>query len=306
MSELPNERAAEHLDAAENYLVIAEDANNAITGLHAIRHAPVQIGEGEDEPAPDWYDRKQAMSDAFENAAQLGELHRRMAETIWRQPRELTVFPSMDEMSEHIRAKMAEDEAEYQGARLRPGIDPEPAEDGALWTIGDGWFYYATEPANGTLAPAYTEAPRWLLVRHYAQFLRWKDEKGYRPIPARWREVGDSVRHDGVEHTTFRRPTAEERTTFFGPEPDPTPAPEALLVNETAGYHPNTGEPTGVLSDGTRVHWNAELHASPAAPGAACGACESDGLNVAAVVLNPRGWPRCAYHHASESRAAQR
>jgi hypothetical protein len=37
-----------------------------------------------------------------------------------------------------------------------------------------------------------------------------------------------------------------------------------------------------------------------------CGACDTQGLEVPAVVLNPRGWPRCAYHHAVELAALRR
>lgn len=127
-------------------------------------------------------------------------------------------------MEKSLGEQLKADDEAFQAVTLRPGADPEPEAEGELWTTGDGWFYYAVDTIPPML-PGMVEKPRWLLARHYAQVLRWSSEQGMRPMPDTWSEVGESLT-DGDVCQTLRRPTAEERAAFYGPEPDPQPAIE--------------------------------------------------------------------------------
>jgi hypothetical protein len=106
------------------------------------------------------------------------------------------------------------------------------------------------------------EKPRWLLVRHYAQALRWSSEQGTKPMPSTWSEVGADVAEElGLPreaYGTLRRPTAEERAAFYGPEPDPQPA-----IEET--HERTTTIPPATLGEAFRTPYDAATE-SPEGP----------------------------------------
>lgn len=117
-----------------------------------------------------------------------------------------------------VRAAAKADADARSGEPIAPGVDPEPVEEGTLLTSGGGWFYFSVNVRPGT--------ERWLLVRHYAQFLRWKHERGTKPMAATWSEVAADIAEEhgvapGEAYSVLRRPTAAERAEFYGPEPDP-------------------------------------------------------------------------------------
>lgn len=231
-----------HLDAAETWLANAE-------GYRA------KIAELEPETAPgDGYEfRVSAARDQsgalLTSAIQIAELHRAMAQTINDLTPQRYVLDSTIDVERAVREQITAENADYvaamekrlgeqlkaddeafQAVTLRPGADPEPEAEGELWTTGDGWFYYAVDTIPPML-PGMAEKPRWLLARHYAQVLRWSSEQGTKPMAYTWSEVaghsseGGSVflRPTAEREVILRRPTAEERTAFYGPEPDPTP-----------------------------------------------------------------------------------
>lgn len=153
----------------------------------------------------------------FESAARLAELSIRMAgacgtyqtrlETGLPRPFRLAPDPAAD-----VRAAVQADVAEHEAATFRPGIDPEPPEEGVLLTTGDGWFAYAVFPLE-------RDIQRWLIIRHYAQALRWLSA-GTRPFAMTWEGLDGTLEY--AEHAPPRYPTDVERTAFYGPEPDPT------------------------------------------------------------------------------------
>lgn len=151
----------------------------------------------------------------FESAARLAEVTIAMAmacgtyqtrlETGLPRPFRLAPDPAAD-----VRAAVQADVAEHEAATFRPGIDPEPPEEGVLLTTGDGWFAYAVFPLE-------RDIQRWLLIRRYAQALRWLSA-GTRPFAMTWEGLDGTLEY--AEHAPPRRPTAEERAAFYGPEPD--------------------------------------------------------------------------------------
>ena len=154
--------------------------------------------------------------------------------------REVKAEPSPDEVAAKIRAQVKADEGAHQAATLRPGIDPEPEEAGALWTFAEPdqaageWFWYAVSKA-----PDWPD--RWLMVQHYAQVLRWQNAQGTKPTPNTWEEIG----HDTLGETVLRRPTDAERAAFYGPEPDAAPTPpEAAPTPPEAAPTPPEAAPT--------------------------------------------------------------
>lgn len=218
----------EHLDKAENWLALAEGNRGELVRLHKGTGTYTEV-----EDAQRWY-----FATMLESAKDLAELHRAMAQTINDLTPQRYVLDSMIDVERAVREQIAAENADYvaamekrlaaqlkaddeahQAVTLRPGADPEPEAEGELWTTGDGWFYYAVASFR---TPDDSEAPRWLLVRHYAQVLRWSSEQGAKPMPLTWSEVGKS-RAPGEREVILRRPTAEERAAFYGPEPDPTP-----------------------------------------------------------------------------------
>lgn len=174
-------------------------------------------------------------------AGRLTELNIRMAEACaryqtWRgftdfKARAAMPAPAAEDMEAKIREQLAADDAAHQSFYLRPGVDDEPPAAGELWTFAEPddaageWFWYALDDIpedESALGKGYARKNRWLFVQHYAQVLRWQSEKvggGTIPIPHTWGEIG----HDTDGDTVLRRPTADERAQFYGPEPDLTP-----------------------------------------------------------------------------------
>jgi hypothetical protein len=208
-----------HLDA-ETWLANAEEYRAELAEL-----------EPETTPSEGYAFRVTAVRDQsgvlLSSAIQLAELHRAMARIYWDvtpQRYALAKEPearSAEEVQRLVREQLKADDDAHQGETLRPGADPEPVAEGELWTTGNGWFYYSVSaiPAAEAAGPGagYVEKPRWLLVRHYAQVLRWSSEQGTKPLAYTWSEVADHSSEGGSE---LRRPTAEERAAFYGPEPD--------------------------------------------------------------------------------------
>lgn len=263
VSELPEERIAEHLDKAENWLALAEGNRSELINLH---EGVETYGEAAD--AQRWY-----FAIMLESAKDLAELHRAMAQTYWDctpqqvamsaprlsvsetlfdLPRTETIVHQMPttawqadaakteaEIADVIRAQVKADAAEHAAVTLRPGTDPEPdGSEGDLWTFAepdDGagqWFWYAVN-GHASPNPGDQHAERWLLVQHYAQVLRWQGEQRTKPLPHTWDEIGrDAGPVDG--EAVLRRPTAAERTRFYGPEPDDVLAAEATAVSDNA------------------------------------------------------------------------
>jgi len=198
--------AAGHLTAARNWLALAEGVRE-------------QIEEAEQD--------REYLRDRFDSALNLAREHREMALAIWAAP----VTTIMNYTAAGVpadtlmREAVERDVAEHQAETLRPGIDPEPAAAGELWTFtepddaaGEYFWYRVDDRVPGMGA--------WLLARHYAGVLRWQAEQGAKPIPHTWSEIGKET-----EHTPLRRPTDTERRKFYGPEPDPAPGdPNALRV----------------------------------------------------------------------------
>jgi len=197
--------ADEYLLVAKRYLAKAEQVREEVTS-GTVRGLEARI--------------------RFEMARDLAREHREMAEALRNSPVTTKVQVAaptpadVDAMAAAITEQLAADTAAHQAVTLRPGVDDAPPEAGALWTFAEPddcageWFWYA-------LTDALENQPqRWLMVRHYAQVLRWYSEQGTKPIPHTWGEIG----HDTDGTTVLRRPTAEERARFYGPEPDPAPS----------------------------------------------------------------------------------
>jgi len=229
----PADPVRDHLDKAENWLALAEEEREKL------QDAVLQEG------GRDYIPRGGGYVLLFESAKDLAELHRALAQIYWdTTPQRIAVSPppdlagverlvnriradqlaepSPDEVAQQIREQVKADEAAHQAVTLRPGVDPEPEEEGSLWTFAEPdqaageWFWYAVNEAR--------ERPRnrWLMVQHYAQVLRWQGEQSTKPIPLTWGEIG----HDTDGDAVLRRPTDAERAAFYGPEPDPQPAIE--------------------------------------------------------------------------------
>lgn len=233
----------EHLDKAENWLALAEGNRGELASLHEGTRTYTEA-----EDAQRWY-----FATMLESAKDLAELHRAMAQTIndltpqrfatssevWARVRAQVEADNADDvktMGEALAEKIRSDAAEFDAQTLRPGADPEPEAEGELWTTRDGWFYYAVDRIPPML-PGMVEKPRWLLARHYAQVLRWSSEQGAKPMPLTWSELGPMALTD-KEVGTLRRPTAEERAAFYGPEPDPTPEEVREVIGNIDGPPP--------------------------------------------------------------------
>jgi hypothetical protein len=246
-----NDPVREHLDKAENWLVLAEGNRSELVSLHEGTGTYTEV-----EDAQRWY-----FAIMLESAKDLAELHRAMAQTYWdctpqrvaldtatpnaarlaalRQALAEKIGPPRTEaeVSDAIRAAAAADVAEHAAVTLRPGTDPEPeGSEGDLWTFAEPdkaagqWFWYAVN-GHASPHPGDQHADRWLMVRHYAQVLRWQGEQGTKSIPWTWPEL---TRGRGTEEppVLLRRPTAEERTRFFGPEPDDAPTPPKHVCSQ--------------------------------------------------------------------------
>jgi len=196
--------ATDHLAAARNYLAIADDG-------FALKFEDPRTSASEADAA----------GAKTRLALQLAEQHRAVAEAIWlSMPGKIEVAPDPEQQT---RARIAKDVAAHDAVQVRPSTDPEPdGGEGDLWTTGDGWYLYAVDAAVTPHSPGqgYQFARRWLLIRHYAQFLRWRDANGPQPWPMTWPDLAGL---HGGDDVVLRRPTAEERATFYGPEPDPAP-----------------------------------------------------------------------------------
>jgi len=208
----PVDPVRDHLDKAENWLELAEGNRGELVSLHE--------GTGtytEAEDTQRWY-----FAIMLESAKDLAELHRAMAQTIYDlTPQRIVVSAptpaDMDNLAERIREQVAADEVEHQAATLRPGVDPEPPGDGELWTDDGERFAFSVN----SLAPG-ADVHRWMIIDHYAEFLRWRDQNERRATHT-WEGLDGKI--GWADEMPLRRPTAAERTAFYGPEPDPVPAP---------------------------------------------------------------------------------
>jgi hypothetical protein len=191
----------EHLTAAENYLVMAEDGFTRL-----LVEPPAVIRE----------DTLRGTQAKMRVALQLAELHRVMAQTYADSipQRYAMMAPAgMAEMRDAITAQLKEDQAAYDAVRLT-AKDPEPeSTPGDLW-IDDGMpaiFRYLYRLAGG-----------WMWVDSHAEALR------SRSIGEPWATALDGG-------YVVRRPTQEEREAFYAPPADDTPAPEPPCACCTSG-----------------------------------------------------------------------
>lgn len=213
----------DYLSAAADWLVKAEEERDKL--------ADAVLQEG----GPEYIPRGGGYVLLYESAARLAELNIRMATACGayqdRQPRVemktgwLTdaVGDTMARVSETLKA----DVEAHQAETLRPGIDPEPPEDGALWTDDGEYFAFAVFPLE-------REIQRWLIIKSYTQALKWHNDYPNNFITAdTWEGLDGKIGY--ADDAPLRRPTAAERVAFYGPEPDPTAA-----IMET---HERTTEP---------------------------------------------------------------
>ena len=226
-----------YLRQAQHWLELAEGNRSELVDLH----------HNSGWPAADKVAEHDHLREMLYTAARLAELNMGMATasgnfdalTLLRKlndlgenvEREVKAEPSPDEVAAKIREQVKADEAAHQAATLRPGADPEPPEEGALWTSSGGeWFVYSVGaiPPQEAAGPGagYVEKNRWLSVQHYTEVLRWQ-AAGSRSLPCLWGDLPDAG------YRTLRRPTAEERVAFYGPEPDPQPAVEEMHERTT-------------------------------------------------------------------------
>lgn len=186
----------------------------------------------------------------FESSARLAELNIAMAaacgvyqdrqrpgKTDWLAPTvpAAAIAKTPDEVATEIREQVQADVAAHQAETLRPGIDPEPPEDGALWTADGETFAFSAYPLADGLEQ------RWLLLRRYVEFLSWQTAPEPKPSPATWEGLDGKI---GYADAPLRHPTAAERAAFYGPEPDPTADTHIIC--------PKCGAPGRALEPGER------------------------------------------------------
>jgi hypothetical protein len=190
------ETADDHLTAAENWLVLAENERTALSKLDDI------------EPTS----RLQWAAARVDTAATLAELHRKMAETYWGYPRELTSTITADQAMADMHERLKADAAAHDAVRLT-AEDPEPES-----TTGDLWI--DDKEPNARLAFLYRISPEWW---------RWAPDHAY-ILRVAGDEDGNSWSDALDGGYVVRRPTQEERERFYGPPQklDDTPSPAWL------------------------------------------------------------------------------
>lgn len=237
-------------------------------------------------------------------AGRLAELNIRMAEACARyqnrqeyaQPQPYRHDPpapkSEAEIADAIRAQVKADIAEHYAVTLRPGVDPEPPEDGALLTDDGEHFVFAIHPLTENLGTIH----RWLIIEHYAQALKWRDNDaaGTGNFTPAYTWEGLDGRIGYADDAPLRRPTAAERTRFYGPEPDPQ---DELAQHADADPVPSPDPKVSAAVAAVR-----DIPRDFVAEGEVCGRCAADRLSVPAVGFNARGWLRCARCLALEAR----
>jgi len=218
-----------YLRQAQHWLELAEGNRSELVDLH----------HNSGWPASDKVAEHDHLREMLYTAARLAELNMGMATasgnfdalTLLRKlndlgenvEREVKAEPSPDEVAAKIREQVKADEAAHQAATLLPGVDPEPPEEGALWTDDGRRFAYAVFPLGAEDSDVYHPF-RWLIVKSYAEVLRWQSGNVRHPTPATWEGLDGKI--GWADDMPLRRPTAEERAAFYGPEPDPQPAIE--------------------------------------------------------------------------------
>lgn len=178
---------------------------------------------------------------AMWGAARLAELNIAMARAcgehrIYELLRKVTVnapdWPAAlndtEAMAKRLGEQLQADDEAHQAVTIRPGVDPEPEAEGELWTDDGQRFAYAVHQLNG---PGVYYPQRWLIVEHYAQVLRWQNSLEPKSSLETWEGLDGKI--GWSDATPLRRPTAEERAVFYGPEPDPQPAIEELHERTT-------------------------------------------------------------------------
>lgn len=160
------------------------------------------------------------------------------------QPYRLAKTP--DEVAAEIREHVQAYVEAHQAETLRPGIDPEPPEDGALWTADGEYFAFAAFPLE-------REIQRWLIIRRYTEALRWHNDYPNNFITAdTWEGLDGKIGY--ADDAPLRRPTAAERAAFYGPEPDPTAdntltPPEAASVTDLWAFTDQAGTAVAELDN---------------------------------------------------------
>lgn len=204
--------ADEHLSVAQGYLAAAEKLR-----------AELVATDPTDEPFDDRIVARitrvrNTSSTLLYSAIDLANAHRAMAVALRDSvPQRIEMRSPFDpdETDRAIREQLAADTEAHQSVTHAPGIDPEPeGSEGDLWTTDGEWFWYAV--AN------HGSDERWIQARYYAHILTWQ-AAGTRPTPLRWEELRNEDL-TGEPDMILRRPNAEERARFYGPEPDPQPA----------------------------------------------------------------------------------
>lgn len=204
--------ADEHMSLAQGYLAAAEKLR-----------AELVATDPTDEPFDDRIVARitrvrNTSSTLLYSAIDLANAHRAMAVALRDSvPQRIEMRSPFDpdETDRAIREQLAADTEAHQSVTHAPGIDPEPeGSEGDLWTTDGEWFWYAV--AN------HGSDERWIQARYYAHILTWQ-AAGTRPTPLRWEELRNEDL-TGEPDMILRRPTADERSRFYGPEPDPQSA----------------------------------------------------------------------------------
>lgn len=246
-----------YLSAAAAWLVKVEQASAELAILHAERdkiHSQPEDGDNVYALEEKYSRLRSQADDALEHAGVLAHLNIRMATACGayqdrhqrvevEQPRPwlTTNTPEFrawaeaqigvpkvktpDEVATEIREQVKADVEAHQAETLRPGIDPEPPEDGALWTADGEYFAFAVFPLERVIQ-------RWLIIRRYTEFLSWQTAPEPKPSPATWEGLDGKIGY--ADDAPLRRPTAAERAAFYGPEPEPTAEDNAPTPPEHA------------------------------------------------------------------------
>lgn len=208
--------ADEHMSLAQGYLAAAEKLR-----------AELVATDPTDEPFDDRIVARitrvrNTSSTLLYSAIDLANAHRAMAVALRDSvPQRIEMRSPFDpdETDRAIREQLAADTEAHQSVTHAPGIDPEPeGSEGDLWTTDGEWFWYAV--AN------HGSDERWIQARYYAHILTWQ-AAGTRPTPLRWEELRNEDL-TGEPDMILRRPTADERSRFYGPEPDPKPVDDRV------------------------------------------------------------------------------